>query len=924
MCKYLYNYTVSKKKIQNFETNEMFCFKEESQFANMTQKFLGITVTSGRTHRIVSYNGHCQDLEEGELTTSDAEELDNNRSHANNFETSKKMNSMAKVHPNRLSEHKNRNQSQSRSRSRSYSRSRSRSRGRKSRRPNNHSTRNNGSNSQQKMKGSNKKQDYSANRKYKSMTESNEGSQKRTKLGQKMSRDNNKELSYHEVIRKIGQQKKSYNVSNLSDVMHIRSGTARNYLFSHLDLNSLSVEALVSRIDSIQQELLEQTKVSLSQTNGRPCVTTEMELKTLLFLYKELLYNKRLLLSSTNIYPDNTVTTVITTNIITNDGNGLFLDSTIRNKLYGFNAHNCDLERLDECIEYCYDQVSRLTSANSGSWQSLHKHNQGNAIDNHDYSHNNGRDHNHSRTYYHNDNANDNDHNNDNDHGKMGFPYIKSICGINMGHSEHYIIKQLNERRKQEREKSLSQSEKKHIRKQENTEEVIIDTIKDTSVSSSHNDSPHSPPKLMTDSDINMYDVSMTHIATKNNETNEVMDRVLEPVLSTLIATTAAVNESTNKENETTSRYSTPMSPPRVFSTSPTPLTMTATGSNLSFSQLRTQSEIIEPSLSQLKINGSPSSTTDQTNQEKKQGETNPITIISGNIDNSVDAQALAAVISKENNDNHNVITNFNSNINANANANTNINVNINTNANINVNASSNVDSTKSNRSMVPYTGKCRMLREHYHILNDIHEGTYGRVKRAECIATGEQKAVKVVKISSETTHSGFPKSGLREMSILMSLQHENVVKLEEIVLDNRIDRVGMILEFCEQDLHAFMKVMLEGFNTSELKCLMKQLLEGVAYLHKNWVIHRDLKTANLLLNNGTLKICDFGMARRFTELSLFLSFTILFGLLFFLLLAIVNNCAVIVTCFLLIVVIPLSSILFFFFFKHQTKKGAF
>jgi cell division cycle 2-like protein len=45
----------------------------------------------------------------------------------------------------------------------------------------------------------------------------------------------------------------------------------------------------------------------------------------------------------------------------------------------------------------------------------------------------------------------------------------------------------------------------------------------------------------------------------------------------------------------------------------------------------------------------------------------------------------------------------------------------------------------------------------------------------------------------------------------------------------------------------------------------MQQLLEGVAYLHDHWVIHRDLKTSNLLYSNtGQLKICDFGLAREY------------------------------------------------------------
>ena len=60
------------------------------------------------------------------------------------------------------------------------------------------------------------------------------------------------------------------------------------------------------------------------------------------------------------------------------------------------------------------------------------------------------------------------------------------------------------------------------------------------------------------------------------------------------------------------------------------------------------------------------------------------------------------------------------------------------------------------------------------------------------------------------------------------------------------------------------MAVWLSG-RSVQTKNLMRQLLEGIAYLHSNWVLHRDLKTSNILYNNrGQLKICDFGLARQY------------------------------------------------------------
>jgi len=53
--------------------------------------------------------------------------------------------------------------------------------------------------------------------------------------------------------------------------------------------------------------------------------------------------------------------------------------------------------------------------------------------------------------------------------------------------------------------------------------------------------------------------------------------------------------------------------------------------------------------------------------------------------------------------------------------------------------------------------------------------------------------------------------------------------------------------------------------SASEVKSLTRQLLSAVAFLHEHWIMHRDIKPSNLLYSSGgVLKLCDFGMARKY------------------------------------------------------------
>ncbi|ONM16447.1 hypothetical protein ZEAMMB73_Zm00001d003222 [Zea mays] len=156
----------------------------------------------------------------------------------------------------------------------------------------------------------------------------------------------------------------------------------------------------------------------------------------------------------------------------------------------------------------------------------------------------------------------------------------------------------------------------------------------------------------------------------------------------------------------------------------------------------------------------------------------------------------------------------------------------------------------------------CRSVDE-FERLNKINEGTYGVVYRARDKKTSEIVALKKVKMERE--REGFPLTSLREINILLSFHHPSIVDVKEVVVGSSLDSIFMVMEYMEHDLKGVMETMKQPYTQSEVKCLMLQLLEGVKYLHDNWVLHRDLKTSNLLLNNrGELKICDFGLSRQY------------------------------------------------------------
>lgn len=158
-----------------------------------------------------------------------------------------------------------------------------------------------------------------------------------------------------------------------------------------------------------------------------------------------------------------------------------------------------------------------------------------------------------------------------------------------------------------------------------------------------------------------------------------------------------------------------------------------------------------------------------------------------------------------------------------------------------------------------------------YEKLGKLGEGTFGEVHKARSRESGRVVALKKILMHNEK--DGFPITALREIKLLKMLDHPNVLKLEEMAVErNKGDgrkraTMYMVTPYMEHDLSGLLENPSVHFTEPQIKCYLLQLLEGLRYLHANKILHRDMKAANLLINNkGILQIADFGLARSYDD----------------------------------------------------------
>ena len=153
-------------------------------------------------------------------------------------------------------------------------------------------------------------------------------------------------------------------------------------------------------------------------------------------------------------------------------------------------------------------------------------------------------------------------------------------------------------------------------------------------------------------------------------------------------------------------------------------------------------------------------------------------------------------------------------------------------------------------------------FQEVYRLSKLIGTGKFGEVRICYHRVSGQKRAVKIIR--KDLLTSAHQKNTLdNEINVLKQLDHPNIVRINEFFEDLR--RLYIVMEYCKGG-ELFSEIMKRGKVTENHSAsIMKQIFLTLEYLHNKGIVHRDIKSENILLEDKhdilNIKIIDFGSA---------------------------------------------------------------
>ncbi|XP_065350378.1 titin homolog isoform X13 [Cloeon dipterum] len=148
-----------------------------------------------------------------------------------------------------------------------------------------------------------------------------------------------------------------------------------------------------------------------------------------------------------------------------------------------------------------------------------------------------------------------------------------------------------------------------------------------------------------------------------------------------------------------------------------------------------------------------------------------------------------------------------------------------------------------------------------YHTHEELGKGRFGTVFKCTKVATGQKRAAKIVRcIKAKDREQVY-----EEIDIMNSLRHPKLLQLEAAFETAR--DIILVTEYVTGG-ELFERVVADDFTLTERDCIlfMRQICEGVLYMHSQNIVHLDLKPENIMCRTRTshhIKLIDFGLAKR-------------------------------------------------------------
>ncbi|KAH9523282.1 Serine/threonine-protein kinase TAO1 [Bulinus truncatus] len=143
--------------------------------------------------------------------------------------------------------------------------------------------------------------------------------------------------------------------------------------------------------------------------------------------------------------------------------------------------------------------------------------------------------------------------------------------------------------------------------------------------------------------------------------------------------------------------------------------------------------------------------------------------------------------------------------------------------------------------------------------LREIGHGSFGAVYFARNMVTKEVVAIKKMSYNGKSSTDKW-QDIIKEVRFLRQLKHKNTIEYKGCYLKEHT--AWLVMEYCLGSASDIIEVHKKPLKEVEISAICQDALDGLAYLHSQSKIHRDVKAGNILLTeNGTVKLADFGSA---------------------------------------------------------------